>query len=168
MNPIKKLAAISVLLLAVPSMAAAAEEKLNPWVDCGIGAMIFSDTKWAAVSSNIIWDLGTTAVTSAGLSEHTCEGSRTVAAARFITETYANLEEETVQGQGQHMTAMLNIMGCESTSHADIINSVRADFGATVGQSDYLQKADQAKAEAYYNIVVSKTAGAFAQSCQVI
>lgn len=179
MKTITKIAALSLLLTApaisfaegeaaAPAAAAAHSSKLNPWVDCGIGAMIFSDTKWAAVSSNIIWDLGTTAVISAGVSENTCEGSRVVAAARFITETYANIEEETVQGEGQHVTAMLNILGCESASHAGIITAVRADFGATVGQSDYLQKTAQAKAEAYYNIVEAKATGEYAQSCQAI
>lgn len=130
--------------------------------------MIFSETHWAAASSNIIWDLGSTAVTSAGVSEQTCEGSKKVAAAKFITETYANLEEETVQGEGQHMTAMLGILGCESSAHAGIISAVRADFGTTISQSDYMQKTAQSKAETYYNIVQSKTTGEFAQSCQVI
>ena len=177
MKTITKIAALSLLLIApaisfaegeAAAPAAAQASKLNPWVDCGIGAMIFSDTKWAAVSSNIIWDLGITAVTSAAVSENTCEGSRVVAAARFITETYANIEEETVQGEGQHVTAVLNILGCESASHAGIITAVRADFGATVGQSDYLQKTAQAKAEAYYNIVEAKATGEYAQSCQAI
>ncbi len=39
-------------------------KKLNLWVDCGIGAMIFDNTAWAAATSNIIWDLGITATTS--------------------------------------------------------------------------------------------------------
>ena len=29
----------------------------NPYTDCGIGAALFSDTHWAAVTSNVIWDL---------------------------------------------------------------------------------------------------------------
>ena len=165
---LKKLVDVSILCLAVPSISAAEDMKLNPWVDCGIGAMIFSDTAWAAVSSNIIWDLGTTAVTSAYGSVNTCEGSRVVKAALFINETYANLEEETAQGEGQHMTAMLNIMGCEGAAHAGIITAVRADFAAEVAQADYAQKTDLAKAQAYYNNVVSKATGEFAQSCQVI
>jgi len=168
MNKLNKLAAASILLLALPVIANAADEKLNPWTQCGIGAMLFSDTHWAAASSNVIWDLGSTAVTSAGVSEQTCEGAKNVAAARFITETYANLEEETVQGRGQHVTAMLNILGCESSAHAGIINAVRADFSAAIGQSDYMQKTAQSKAEAYYNIVQSKATGEFARSCQVI
>lgn len=170
MNKLSRLAAASILLLAIPAAASAADEeqKLNPWTQCGIGAMLFSDTHWAAASSNVIWDLGSTAVTSAGVSEQTCEGAKNVAAARFITETYANLEEETVQGAGQHVTAMLNILGCESSAHAGIINAVRADFGATIGQSGYMQKTAQSKAETYYNIVQSKATGEFAQNCRVI
>lgn len=174
MKTLKKIIAASALLLIMPistSFAAEGEaevKKLNPWVDCGIGPMLFKETQWAAVSSNIIWDLGTTAVTSNVSSPETCEHANKVAAARFINETYANLEEETVKGNGRHVTAMLDIMGCEGSSHAGITNAVRADFGLTVGQSDYLQKTDQAKAEAYYNIVMAKVTGKFAQSCRVI
>ncbi|MBI3771765.1 MAG: hypothetical protein HY272_03590 [Gammaproteobacteria bacterium] len=70
MKALKKLFAISVLMLSLP-VAGHAEggvippsQMKNPWLDCGIGAMIFTETKWAAVTSNVIWDLGTTAVTS--------------------------------------------------------------------------------------------------------
>jgi len=171
MNKLNKLAAasITILLLNIPAMSAAEEkQKLNPWTQCGIGAMIFSDTQWAAASSNIIWDLGTTAVTSAGVSDHTCNGSTAVVAARFINETYASLEEETVKADGQHVTALLNILGCEGSAHAAIIGAVRADFTATISQPDYMQKTAQAKAETYYNIVQSNATGEFAQNCQVI
>src|SRR5688572_5993856 len=37
----------------------------NPFSDCGIGAALFPKTGWAAVTSNVIWDIGTTALTSA-------------------------------------------------------------------------------------------------------
>jgi hypothetical protein len=34
----------------------------NPYSDCGIGAALFKDTEWAAVTSNVTWDLGTTEI----------------------------------------------------------------------------------------------------------
>ena len=57
----KTLAIISFVMIIVPSIATA--DKVV-WRDWGIGGMIFSDTSWAAIISNIIWDLGTTATSS--------------------------------------------------------------------------------------------------------
>ena len=37
----------------------------NPYTDCGIGAALFPNTHWAAATSNVIFDLGITAITSA-------------------------------------------------------------------------------------------------------
>src|SRR5258708_18836019 len=81
----------------------------NPYTDCGIGAALFSDTKWAAVTSNVIWDLGTTAVISATASPQTCQGKK-VAPARFIDATYPSLPEEPPPGHGEHLTPVLNTL----------------------------------------------------------
>ncbi|MDX8386726.1 MAG: DUF3015 family protein, partial [Gallionella sp.] len=124
------------------STQANAANKLNPWTDCGIGAMIFTDISWAAAISNVIWDLGTTAVTSSGLSDHTCSGAN-AKVAMLIGTTYANLEEETVQGGGQTLNAMLNVMECKSPSHAGIIQAVRSDFVQSLQSDEYLAMSKQ-------------------------
>jgi len=155
--------AAAVLLMAGSSVSSASD--LNPWTECGIGAMIFDNTPAAAVISNVIWDLGTTAVTSAGVSEQTCEG-KTVAAARFVTETFANIEEETVKGNGQHLNAMLNIMGCEESSHSAIINSVRADFTKSIQGVSYTEKTTVEKAQNFYNIIQNQISNNYSQQCQ--
>lgn len=154
-----------VMAFALPGSAKAAD--LNPWKDCGIGAMIFPNTPVGAVISNIIWDLGSTAVTSAGLSKNTCEG-KDAKMALFIGTTYANLEEETVQGDGQHVRAMLDLASCDSTAHAGIMRSVRADFARSLQGSGYAQKPALAKAEDYYNLVRTKLNGEFSSQCQSI
>lgn len=151
MKLLKILALASALLISAPAFSM---EK-NPWTKCGIGAMIFDETPWAAAVSNVIWDLGTTAVTSAGASEETCKG-KDVQAALFIQESYASLEEETAKGSGQHVSAMLNIMGCDAAAHDQIIQSVRADFANAVSAEGYASKPVQTKAESYYTIVRSK------------
>lgn len=155
------LLAASVLTLSLATTPAAqAQQKVNPWKQCGIGAMIFDDNGTAAALSNIIWDLGTTAVTSNVSSQDTCEGIK-VAAAEFINSTITNIEEETVAGEGEHLTAMLNLMGCEVTAHQAIIQDVRADFSVNA--------ADKAgKAEAYYQQLDSTINTKFAAQCQVI
>src|SRR5712692_9096400 len=186
MKIIKNVAVISALLLVIPAVASAADaapapapaapapaapapaapapaapaakKALNPWEDCGIGAMLFNETTWAAVISNVIWDLGTTAVTSNISSQETCSGKH-AKVAQFIGVTYANLEEETIKGDGQHVHAMLNIMGCDASAHANIISAVRADFGNSVRNADYAEKTALVKAEDYYNLVQAKVSG---------
>lgn len=53
------MAAASFLLATLPNIGSADEASnkkvLNPWTDCGIGAMIFSQYPVAAVISNVIW-----------------------------------------------------------------------------------------------------------------
>lgn len=157
-----KLSLVAAATVVVMSLAVApgaqAQEKLNPWKQCGIGAMIFNDNGAAAAISNIIWDLGTTAVSSNISSQGSCEGAK-VAAAQFINDSIVNIEEETVVGNGQHLTAMLNMMGCEASAHPSIINAVRADLDISAAGN---------KAEAYYLQLEDKTSGQFAAQCQVI
>ncbi|MBI1422149.1 MAG: DUF3015 domain-containing protein [Gammaproteobacteria bacterium] len=143
------------------------QKTLNPWIDCGIGAMIFPDTTWAAVSSNIIWDLGTTAVTSDQSSQHTCN-SKKAQTAMYISATYANLEEETVKGNGQHVHAMLNMMGCDTAVQDGIIASVRTDFNASLQNAAYDKKSATNKAQDYYDLVNAKIKNGYAQSCRAL
>ncbi len=144
---------------------AANSKTLNPWVDCGIGSMIFTDTGWAAAISNVTWDLGSTAVTSNLSSQNTC-GSKTAKMAMLIGTTYANLEEETVQGGGHNMTAMLNVASCKPAAQTGIIQAVRADFVQSLQNPERVAMSEQAKAEAYYNLVQAKVSGQFAAQCQ--
>jgi len=145
----------SVCLMATPSVFA--ETKVagtgpNPFTDCGIGAALFKDTHWAAVSSNIIWDLGTTAVTSATMSPETCS-AQNVQAAQFILESYKGLAEETAKGQGENLTAMLDIYDCQQGQANTVINAVRADMAEHVESEGYMDQSTIEKASAYYNSV---------------
>ncbi|UTW10651.1 DUF3015 family protein [Marinobacterium rhizophilum] len=130
----------------------------NPYVNCGIGAALFPTTHWAAVTSNIIWDLGTTAVTSATSSPETCN-KRNVEVAQFILETYDNLAEETAQGQGQHLSAMLEILDCRESSQPAVISAVRRQMGEQLGVAGYAEQTRIEKAAIYYDAVNSAAAG---------
>jgi len=156
-------ACIAALLLSV---SASSNADINPWTQCGIGAMIFSDSHTAAAISNIIFDLGTTAVSSANLSKENCAG-KDVVAARFINETYDNLAEETAIGDGKHLHAMLEILGCESSSHAAIIGDARMNFSSYMNKMNIEKAQKVQKAEAYYNIIQNTIAHGYAQQCQV-
>ncbi|ANG61139.1 hypothetical protein A8C75_00820 [Marinobacterium aestuarii] len=124
----------------------------NPYVNCGIGAALFPATHWAAVTSNIIWDLGTTAVTSATSSPETCN-KRNVQVAQFILDTYDNLAEETAQGQGEHLSAMLEIMACQQSAQPSVISAVRGQMGQQIGVAGYAEQTKIEKAAIYYDLV---------------
>lgn len=130
----------------------------NPYVNCGIGAALFPTTHWAAVTSNIIWDLGTTAVTSATSSPETCN-KRNVEVAQFILDTYDNLAEETAQGQGQHLSAMLEILDCRQSAQPGVISAVRRQMGEQLGVAGFGEQTRIEKAAIYYDVVNSAAAG---------
>jgi hypothetical protein len=149
---------LAVACMAVASVTGAAEEKEkapagsgpSPYTDCGIGAALFANTHWAAVTSNVIWDLGATALTSATSSPETCKG-KNVQAAMFIGTSYDSLAEETAAGKGKHLTAVLNLFGCASDQHAGAIQKVRATMGKSVAAPGYARQSRIEKAGVYYN-----------------
>ncbi len=126
----------------------------NPFSDCGIGAALFPTVPWAAVTSNIIWDVGTTAVTSATASPETCSG-KNVQAAAFILETYDNLAEETARGEGDHLAALMNILEVDSDLRKVVVSQLRVDMANIVSEEKYVAMDKQSKAAAFYNSVVS-------------
>lgn len=132
----------------------------NPYSDCGIGAALFTETKWAAVTSNVIWDAGTTAVTSATSSPQTCSGKKVVAA-MFINETQDKLAEEIAAGKGEHLTTVLNIFGCNGANHAAAAQQIRKDMGRAVSAPGYVDQSHLDKASSTYSIVE----GAVSSSC---
>lgn len=126
----------------------------NPFTDCGIGAALFPETHWAAVTSNVIWDIGTTAVTSATLSPQTCAGKK-VATALFIRDSYERLAEETAQGEGEHLATLLNMFECQAGSHSAAITETRSSMGAVVSQPSFGNLPRLDKAARFYDAVQS-------------
>ena len=136
----------------------------QPYTECGIGAALFPNTHWAAVTSNVIWDVGTTAIISATASPETCNG-KSVQAAKLIYDTYDNIVEDTAKGDGEYVAALLQVYECTADSHAELINAVRAGFRETVGHESYVDMPKLKKAEAYFNIVDTQVRGDFAANC---
>lgn len=145
----KKLTLSALVASTLLAGNAIAEEKptINPWKHCGIGAMIFDDNTTAAAISNIIWDLGTTAVSSKVSSEGSCEGKE-IKTAQFIQDNYDQVIEETSQGAGTHLTAMLNMLEVEESQQPQVLNTIRTEIADKV-------VAKQATPEAYYNVVMA-------------
>jgi len=126
----------------------------NPYSDCGIGAALFPEHNVGATISNVIWDLGTTAVTSATASPETCSG-KNVQAAAFIMETQDELVEEAAKGAGKNLTALLNILEVDIVERDQVIAGLRESLGKDLAGDNYLTLTAQERAELFYNRVVS-------------
>ncbi len=149
------LAGLMTSAFALPSAAAtkAPGSGPNPFSDCGIGAAIFENDVAAAIS-NVIWDLGTTAVVSATASPETCNGVQANAAA-FIMESFDNLLEDTANGEGEHFTALLNILDVPAANRELVINQVRQDMSASVATDEFATQSKVQKAESFYYSVIA-------------
>ena len=156
-------------IVALGSGAAVAQDKEQgsgpqPFTECGIGAQLFPDTHWAAVTSNVIWDVGTTAVISATASPETCNG-KSAQAAKLIYDTYDNILEDTAKGDGEYVVALMQVYGCSVESHDELINAVRTNFSSTVSEDDYVDMSKLKKAEAYFNVIDTEVRSDFSASC---
>ena len=145
LNKIKFVLAIATTLSCSNVFA----ETPNAYADCGIGGAIFKNDTGATLS-NIIWDLGTTAVTSATASPDTCEGVD-VEAATFILESYDTLAEETAKGVGSHLDTLLSMVEIPASKKDQVIESIRTEMAAVVASDAYLEADKTEKANFYYN-----------------
>lgn len=136
---------------ATTNQGAAAQKTPNFFADCGIGGAIFKNDI-GGVLSNIIWDFGLTATTSGLSSPDTCEGADVVAAT-FIHHTYSSLEEETAIGEGEHLSALLDIFACSEESKDQATQSIRAGFSSILNKADYSESSSLEKSQAYFDLV---------------
>ncbi|USH05185.1 DUF3015 domain-containing protein [Grimontia kaedaensis] len=144
----KKIALFAVAAALVSGNVVAEEKKgINPWTQCGIGAMIFNDIPAAAGISNVIWDLGTTAVSSNISSQDTCEGSR-VKAAMFIQDNFDQMMEDTSKGSGDYINAMLEMLEVEGESQQVVITSIRSNVGSQMA-------VEEVTPQSYYSAVMA-------------
>lgn len=150
---IKFLLVVSVSLVTIPAFAAK-----NAWTQCGIGAAIFPKTGWAALTSNVVWDLGITGSSSSSSSESQCAG-RASTAAKFIHQNYAVLEEETAAGRGDHLVTVLNILDCNKKSHGNIIKNIRSNFANDINEGTQTD-------EAYFNNLMNVIESSYSKQCQ--
>ncbi len=144
------------VLLTTSTLSFADSEKTpgsgpNPFSECGIGAALFPEVHWAAVTSNVIWDLGTTAVTSATLTPNTCSGKK-VKAALFIRDTRDQLVEDAARGDGAHLVAAMDLFECGSAARSTMAQAVRADLGVAISSKEYSARSAQDKSAVVYNV----------------
>jgi hypothetical protein len=138
------------------------------YTECGLGGIIGSafdnqETRHlVAISTNVTWDWGTTAISSNVSSPASCAGGE-VKTAALIIQTYPQLENDIAMGEGVHLTSLLNAAGCATESHAAITNNLRADFASSVSADDYTSQTRFEQAEALHQQFIKHAAA----SCNI-
>lgn len=164
---LKKLSTIltctAVAIASSVSMANAQE--VNPWQDCGIGAMVFPDNGVASAISNVIWDLGTTAVSTALSSPDQCQGAA-VQVAAFVNLGYDHISRETVVGEGEYLQTLMDGINCDPAIRPALLADVRDRFAAQLQDADFSTKEDSGKAEEYFLSLRDVVQANYADSCE--
>jgi len=137
--------ALAMTTIFVPQLQAGDRSFGDIYKECGLGAMIFNDTPIAAAVSNIIWDLGTTAVSSNISSEENCKGGEAKVAA-FISKSYDDLELEIASGEGKYVDTL-------ATMTDKKVSVIREEFAELVASNEYSTLSKTKKVEKLYNIV---------------
>ncbi|WP_299776036.1 DUF3015 family protein [uncultured Tateyamaria sp.] len=143
----------------------ASAQDVNPWQECGIGAIVFPDNGAASAISNIIWDLGTTAVSTALSSPDQCQGA-TVQVAAFVSQGYDHISRETVVGDGMYLQTLMDGINCDPAIQPALLADVRDDFAAQLQDPDFSAKDDSGKAEAYFLGLRDVVQTNYADSCE--
>lgn len=166
----KLICAVAMLAAAGPAFAQGqpgqrtTDNPINPFSDCGIGAALFPDTAWAAVITNVTWDVGTTAVISAVSSPNTCNGGQ-AKTAMYITSTYASLEADTAVGEGKYLTGLADVMTCDANVRPQLFQRVRAEMKDVLAQPNFANQEKIKKAEAYFLVADQIAREEFSSSC---
>ena len=136
----------------------------NPYTDCGIGSTF--DNKVAASSSNVIWDAGSTALTSATSSPEMCKDRKTESA-KIILETLPELEKDVALGEGKYLLALTEVMGCDTTFSNEINSKLRIAYAEKISDKEYGNKTTMLRATDMYNSV-KQTIEGIPNSCKAI
>lgn len=136
------------------------------YTDCGLGAMIASNTPAVAAVTNVTWDLGTTAISSNATSPETCQGGKAETAA-LIYDVYPQLEQDLARGDGQHLDALLALTGCDASVHDQLATRLRADLATTVSASGYEAQSRHERAATMHQQLYEHVDGEFVQACNV-
>ncbi len=129
------------------------------YTDCGIGGLLTSPIpeggtqKFLAVVSNIVWDLGTTAISSNMSSVGTCASGKKEKVAAFINTSYEELEKDLAKGEGVYLDTLVSMVKPENVDNISYKAQLRKDFSMVVASADYEKMNQYQKTESLYNIV---------------
>ena len=135
--------------------------------ECGTGHVLAGDAMggYAAVTLNL--SSSTSDASTSRLSTPELCGKSLWAAARFIDTNLPLIEQDTAMGGGEHLVAMLDILGCDESARASVVEGIRNDFTQSVSGSEYDKLSHQQKVENYFNIMSNQVVKASAQ-CKAV
>lgn len=133
-----------------------AREFADIYTECGLGAMIAPNNEAVAAVTNVTWDLGTTAISSNVLSPETCKGGSAQTAA-MIYQAYPSIQTDLAKGQGEHLSALLTLAGCDEQKHVSVSASMRQSLAQ---QLELANVTHYEQAESLFQLVEEHT-----QSC---
>ncbi len=155
MTTVRNTAVVLGTLALLCAGSASARDFADIYTDCGLGALIAPKNDAVAAVTNVTWDLGTTAILSNASSPESCEGGKSDSAA-FIYEAYPSIEKDLAIGQGEHLTALLAIVGVDE-SDSDVVSAqLRDGFARLVSADGYSDQTRFEKAENLYNLLHQK------------
>jgi hypothetical protein len=153
LGKIKSSIVVAALALTVLPQTASADRSFGDiYKECGLGAMIFTDMPVGAVVSNIIWDLGTSAILSNMSSKDMCKGGSAKVAA-FINQSYDHLEKDLASGEGKYLKTLADLAVTDGSSKEEFVSTLRKDFSDIVASNDYSTLTGFQKAEKLYNAI---------------
>ncbi|GBE37431.1 hypothetical protein BMS3Bbin08_00019 [bacterium BMS3Bbin08] len=155
---------ITVVALLVFSQPAMSREFGAIYTECGLGAMIAPNHPGVAAVTNVTWDLGTTAISSAATTPGACQGGQEKTAA-FINDSYESLEQDLASGSGTYLDTLTTLAGCEPQVHQELIDALRDDFTNTVAGPGYTNQSRFEQAQNLYDLLYKHVDGNFSGTC---
>lgn len=153
-----KTAALAAMVAATSATSFAEGRAFNEiYEECGLGGMLFPEIPVAAIISNVIWDLGTTAVSSELSSADSCAGG-SAAMAAFVTETHEQLAADLSVGEGVYVASLVNQLGCSNQAAA--VAALRNKFATDA--EEFAVATDARQSEILFN-----NAASVAASCTI-
>lgn len=157
---IKKVATSVILAGSLLTTTASAGDLSEIFSECGLGGLIAQGVEdkdnsvFTAVSTNVTWDLGTTASsTYYSTGKDSCANKR-VKVAVFINESYDKLEKEIAQGNGKYLDALASLAVDNTLEKSEYNSSLRKKFALIVADKSYSKLSHQEKVEKLYNIAI--------------
>lgn len=160
----KLIVAAAIMAAAAFAPRAQARDFGQIYTQCGLGGLIAGSVPVLAVITNITWDLGTTAISSEATTPESCHGGAAKTAA-FINQAAPQLEQDLARGQGQHLTALLELSGCSAEAQPAITSALRSDLSRSLAAPGAAVRSGYQQAEALYDLYTARLQADFAQVC---
>lgn len=135
--------------------------------ECGTGHIVAGDALggYAAVSINL--SSSTSDASTSRLSTPELCGKSLWSAAKFINTNLPMIEQDTANGGGEYIYAMMDILSCNQSTRKSIIKDIRSEFSKYVANENYSTLPRQEKVKSYFDIM-SKEVSKSSSQCNIV